>query len=93
MLSPEGIRIAKVGVVKMTTFIEPVPEEMPLIGGEETVYLLLKWHHRDQEEKIILREVQETLMGDILKLQATVGRGGRDKKIEDYVGIVYDSIR
>ena len=79
MLSPEGIRIAKVGVVKMTTFIEPVPEEMPLIGGEETVYLLLKWHHRDQEEKIILREVQETLMGEIMNLQSTIRKGGRDE--------------
>ena len=32
-------------------------------------------------------------MGDILNLQATIGMGGRDEKIEDYVGIIREVIR
>ena len=32
-------------------------------------------------------------MGDILNLKATIGRGGRDEKIEDSFGIIYEGIR
>ena len=42
MLSPEGIRISKGEVVTMTTFIEPAPEEMPPIGGEDKISWLKK---------------------------------------------------
>ena len=42
MLSPEVISISKEEVVKMTTLIEPVPKEMLLIGGEDTIYWLCK---------------------------------------------------
>ena len=38
-------------------------------------------------------EDQETLIGDILNLQATIGRGERDEKIEDSVGIICEGIR
>ena len=33
MMLPEGISITKGGMVNMTTFNEPVHEEMPLLGG------------------------------------------------------------
>ena len=59
----------------MTNFIE-----IPLIGGEDMIYWLRKLHHRDQEEKSILHEDQDTLMGDILNLQYTIGRNRRDEK-------------
>ena len=58
----------------MTTFAEPALEEMPLSGGEDTIYWLRKRHHRDHED-------QETIMGYIINLQVTVRRGGRDEKI------------
>ena len=32
-------------------------------------------------------------MGDILNLQVIIGRGGRDEKIEDSVGIICEGIR
>ena len=54
---------------------------------------LRKLHHCDQEEYILLHEGQETLMGEIMKLQATIGRGGRDEEIEYYVGTICGSIR
>ena len=40
----------------MTTFIEPFHEEMPLIGGYDTIYWLCKWHHRRQKDKSIFHE-------------------------------------
>ena len=61
-------------------FTEPPPEEMSLSGGEDTIDLLRKWNHCDQEEKSFLCEYQETLMGDIMKLQDTIWRGGRDEE-------------
>ena len=42
MLLPEGIRITKGGVFNMLTFNKLAPEEMPLIGGEDTIYWLLE---------------------------------------------------
>ena len=40
----------------------------------------------------MLREDQETLMGDVLNLQATIDRGGRDKEREDYFGTIWEGI-
>ena len=77
----------------MTTFNEPVREETPLLGGEDTICWLRERHHRDQEDKHLIHEDQETLMGDILILQAITGRGGRDEKIKDYVEIICEGIR
>ena len=36
----------------------------------------------------MLHEEQETLMGDVVNLPYTIGRGGRDGKIENNVGII-----
>ena len=54
---------------------------MSLSGGEDMNALLRKWNHCDQEEKINICEYQDTLMGDVLKLQAIIVRGGRDENI------------
>ena len=83
MMFYEGISISNGGVVKINKntvyFTEPAQEEMSLSGGEDTIALLRKWNHFDQEEKSMLCEYQETLKGDVLNLQATIGRGGMDK--------------
>ena len=54
---------------------------MSLRGEEDTTSLIFKWTHCYQEEKIMVSEYQETLMGDVLNLQAIIERGGRDEKI------------
>ena len=41
----------------------------------------------------MLHEEQETLMGDVVNLPYTIGRGGRDGKIENNVGIICQGIR
>ena len=46
---------------------------------------LRKWHHRDLQEKLQLRKYQEFIMGDVLDLQASIGRGGRYSGGEDQV--------
>ena len=53
---------------------------------------LRKWNHCDQEDKSMLYEYQETLMGDFLNLQGTILRGGRDVKRQDQVGNIYEGI-
>ena len=54
---------------------------MSLGGEEDTLSWLRKWNHFDQEEKSLLCEYQETLMEDVLNLQATICRCGRDGEI------------
>ena len=54
--------------------------------------LLLKWNNCDQEEKILFYKYQETLMGDVMNLQAMIVRGGRYEKIQDQVGTIYEDI-
>ena len=53
---------------------------------------LRKWNHHDQEEKSLLREDQANLTGDVLKLQAKIGRGERYEEIEDQVGTIWEGI-
>ena len=78
-----GISRSNGGVVKINkntvSFTEPSQEEMSLSQREDTIALLSKWNHFDQEEKSMICEYQETLKGDVLNLQATIGRGGMDK--------------
>ena len=80
----EGIRRLKRGVFKMPKrtvhLTEPDPEEMSLSGGEDKIAWLGKWNNCDQEDKIMLYEYQDNLMVDVLKLQAIIGRGGRDEE-------------
>ena len=75
---------SKGGVVNITKrtvyFTGPAPEEMSLSGGEDTITLLRKWNNFDQEDKSMLCGYQETLKGDFLNLQATIGRGGMDEE-------------
>ena len=73
-------------------FTEPTPKEMSLRGGEDTIDLLHKWNHWDNEEKIRLGEYQETLMGYVLNLQATIRRGSRGEERYDQVGTIYEGI-
>ena len=65
---------------------------MSLSRGEDTNDLLRKWNHFDQEEKILIYEYQETSMGEDLNLQAMIVRGGRDEKIYNQVGTIYEGI-
>ena len=96
MLLTEVIMRENGGVVNMAkitmSFIEPAPEEMSLSGGEDTIAWLRKWNHHDQEDKSMIREYQETLMGDVLNIQATIGRGERYGEIEDKVGTICEDI-
>ena len=70
--------------------IEPSPEDMSLTGGEYTFDCLCTWQHIDQGDKIMLREYQETFMGDVQKLQDVNGRGRGDKEIEYRVGKIWE---
>ena len=86
--------ISKGQVINLTKctkyFTELAPEEMSLSGREDTIAWLCKWNHCDRGEKSMLCEYQETLMGDVLNLQVTVLRGGKDDKIQDQVGTIYE---
>ena len=83
LLSPEGIKTARLKSFNMMNqflpSIEPSPKEMSLIVGEEMIDWLRIWHHCDEEEKSMLREYQDTLIGEILNLQVVIVRGGRDE--------------
>ena len=80
MMLSEGNMISKGGVVNITkrtvSFTKTPPEEMSLSGGKDTISLLRKWNHCYQEDKSLLCGYQETLKGDVLNLQAMIGRGG-----------------
>ena len=65
---------------------------MSLSGREDTIAWLREWNHYEQEKKSLLCEYQETFMGDFLNLQVTILRGGRDDKIQDQVGTIYEGI-
>ena len=84
LLSPEGIKTARLKSFNMMNqflpSIEPSPKDMSLIVGEEMIDWLRIWHHCDEEEKSMLREDQDTLMGEILNLQVVIVRGGRDEE-------------
>ena len=83
MLSPEGIKISKgewVTVEKrVVPLIDSAPKSFPLNREGDTVAWLCKWHRFDQQEKGQLRNYQEILMGYVLNIQASIGRGGRDE--------------
>ena len=83
MMFYEGISVSNGGVVKINkntvSFTEPSQEEMSKSRREDTIALLSKWNHFDQEYKSMICEYQETLKGNVLNLQATIGRGGMDK--------------
>ena len=51
---------------------------MSLITEEDTIDWLRKWHYREQEEKILLHKYQETLIGDIMNLKASIIGGRMD---------------
>ena len=80
MLSPEGIMRA------MGEFINAKKQPIPLIEIDaEDLYInkeggtmewLHKWHHRDLQEKGYMIKHQEFIMGDVLDLQASIGKGG-----------------
>ena len=53
---------------------------------------ILKWHHRNQQEKGQPLKYQELLMGKVLNLQASIGRGGRDKGEKYQVGTIWEGI-
>ena len=53
---------------------------------------LRKWHRCDQQGKGQLRKDQELLMGDVLNLQSSIGRGVRGKGVEDQVGTIWEGI-
>ena len=54
---------------------------------------ILKWHHRNQQEKGQPLKYQELLMVDVLNIQASIGRGGRDEGDKDQVGTIWEGIR
>ena len=53
---------------------------MSLSGGGYMIAWLRKWNHCDQQNKGMLCEYKETFMGDIMNLQVTIGRGGKDEE-------------
>ena len=52
-----------------------------------------KWHHRDQQEKGQIRKDQELLIGDVLNIQDSIWRGGRDEGGKYQVGTIWEGIR
>ena len=65
---------------------------MSLIGRGYAIDLLCKLYHHNSEEKNLLHEDQETLMVDVLNLQANIGRGGRDEERDDKVVSIWEGI-
>ena len=96
MLLPEGIKIANGGGVKIEKrvfpLIEAAPEELSVNREGDTMERQGKWHRRNQKEKGNLWKYQELLMGDMLNLQASIGRGGRDEGGKDKVGNIWEGI-
>ena len=54
---------------------------------------LCKWHRYDQQEKGQLQKDRELLMGDVLKIQYSIGRGIRYKGGEYQVENIWEGIR
>ena len=97
MLSPEGIKRSKVEGIKAEKqpipLIERPPKDVYINKEGETMEWLCKWHHHDLQEKGQLKKDQEFIMGDVLNLQAYIGRGGRDTGGEDQVRTIWEGIR
>ena len=80
MLSPEGIMRAKGEGIKAlkqpVPLIDTAPEDLSINKEWATMEWLRKWNHRDLQEKGHLRKDKECIMGNVLDLQASIGRGG-----------------
>ena len=83
MLSPEGVRRAKVGDKKPLhqpqPLVEPIPDNL---WAEDVIVItswIRAWYHMDKEEKKMLRDNLETSFNDLLNIKALIGRETKDR--------------
>ena len=82
MLSPEGVRRAKVGDKKPLhqpePLVEPITDNLWAEDGIVITSWVRAWYHRDQEERRMLRDNMETSFNDLLNINALIGRETKD---------------
>ena len=80
MIPPEDIKRAKGEGVKagkrVIPLIKAAPEELSINEEGYIMEGLRKWDHCDLQEKGQRRKDQEFILGDVLDLQSSIGRGG-----------------
>ena len=69
---------------------EPIPEDFMAEEKKVISIWLNYWHHRDQEEKKLLRGNQEISFHDILDLRAAIVRELKEEKREDFIGTLWE---
>ena len=76
MILSEGIRISKGAVINITKrtmpFTELAPEEISQAGGKKKLLDYARGIIVTKKRNCLICEYQETLMGDIMKLQDTI---------------------
>ena len=79
-MSPEGIKRANGEGFKadkrVIPLIKAAPEELSINEEGYIMEGLRKWDHCDIQEKGQRRKDQEFILGDVLDLQSSIGRGG-----------------
>ena len=86
MMFPEVIKRAKGEGVKadksVIPLIDAAPKYLSFNKKGYTMEWLRKWHRHDPQENEQLQKDQEFIMGDVLDLQASIGRVGRNTRGE-----------
>ena len=96
MLSPEGIKREKGEGIKVekrfVPLIESSPKVLSLNGEGDKTDWICKWLHHNNQEKGKLRKDQEVLMGNVLNIQPSIGRGGIYEGGKNQVGTIWEVI-